>query len=258
MTTTAGADIKLTETWKEQLAEEFSQPYMAELKAFLRQEYQQGKTIYPRGSEYFAALNLTPFPEVKVVILGQDPYHGRGQAHGLCFSVPPGMAPPPSLQNIFRELHDDLGISPPGHGLLQSWAEQGVLLLNSVLTVEHGRAGSHANHGWETFTDRVIERLATGREHLAFVLWGTYAQKKGQFIDRSRHLVLTAPHPSPFSADRGFFGSRPFSKINRYRVELGLAPVRWDLPRLTLPWQAAAAGRMPQPGSGRAAASERL
>lgn len=230
MEQTAADNIKLEASWKGLLNEEFAQPYMRDLKAFLRQELSQRKVVYPRGSEYFAALNLTPFDAVKVVMLGQDPYHGPNQAHGLCFSVRPGVEPPPSLKNIYAELHADLGIQPPQHGFLEPWAEQGVLLLNSVLTVQQSRAGSHANKGWEQFTDRIIAVLNERRENVAFVLWGSYAQRKGQFIDRKRHLVITSPHPSPLSADRGFFGSRPFSRINEYLERTGQTPVDWRLP----------------------------
>jgi uracil-DNA glycosylase len=226
--------IQLDESWKTALADEFTAPYMRDLRSFLEREYASGKVIYPAGREYFQALNLTPLPKVKVVILGQDPYHGPGQAHGLCFSVRPGTPPPPSLVNIFKELKSDLGIAAPNplHGCLESWAHQGVLLLNCVLTVEHGQAGSHAGQGWERFTDRVIEVLNQSRSGLVFVLWGSYAQKKGQFIDRQRHLVLTSAHPSPLSAYRGFFGSKPFSIINEYLISHGQTAIEWQLPSL--------------------------
>jgi uracil-DNA glycosylase len=223
-------DVRLEESWKARLIDEFTKPYMVELKAWLKAEYAAKKTIYPRGTEYFAALDLTPFEHTKVVILGQDPYHGPNQAHGLSFSVKPGVEPPPSLMNMYRELKDDLGIAAPDHGCLEAWARQGVLLLNSVLTVERGRAASHAGKGWETFTDRIISVLNAERQNLAFVLWGTYAQKKGGIIDRKRHLVISAPHPSPLSASRGFFGSKPYSRINRYLTETGQAPIDWRLP----------------------------
>jgi uracil-DNA glycosylase len=222
--------IQLDPSWLEVLGQEFDQPYMAELKAFLQTEKQNGKAIYPPGKHIFNALNSTPFDRVKVVILGQDPYHGPNQAHGLCFSVQPGVVLPPSLRNIYKELQSDLGISPPGHGCLQSWAEQGVLLLNATLTVERGKAGSHQGRGWEQFTDAIIAALNEKRENLVFLLWGSYAQRKGEFIDRQRHLVLEAPHPSPFSANRGFFGCRHFSKANHYLREYGRAPVDWQLP----------------------------
>jgi uracil-DNA glycosylase len=186
--------------------------------------------IFPRGTEYFAALNACPFDRVKVVILGQDPYHGPGQAHGLSFSVRPGVQIPPSLTNIFKEIQSDLGLEPPTHGYLQHWAEQGVLLLNSTLTVEARRAGSHQKKGWENFTDAVIRHLNRERDHLAFVLWGSYAQKKASFVDQTRHLVLKSVHPSPLSAHRGFFGSKHFSKINAYLTEHGQTPIDWSLP----------------------------
>ena len=205
----------MEESWKAHLLPEFNKDYMLQLKAFLKNEADSKKPIYPRGSEFFAALNATPFSQVKVVILGQDPYHGPGQAHGLCFSVRQGVAIPPSLQNIFKELHQDLGLPIPKHGDLTHWAEQGVLLLNATLSVEAGRAGSHQNKGWETFTDAIIHALNRERDCLVFVLWGSYAQKKGAFIDRSKHLVLQGPHPSPLSAHRGFFGSpKPQNPIN--------------------------------------------
>ena len=222
--------IQLEPAWKQILLEEFRHPYMRELKKFLVAEYQAHKTIYPQGSEYFAALNLTPFDEVKVVILGQDPYHGPGQAHGLSFSVRPGIPQPPSLVNIFKELRDDVGFAIPSHGFLESWALQGVLLLNSVLTVEDGRAGSHRNRGWESFTDRVIQLLNERKDHLVFILWGSYAQEKGKLIDTSRHLVLKAVHPSPLSAYRGFFGCRHFSKTNEYLRAQGSPVIDWSLP----------------------------
>lgn len=232
MSDAATGDVKLEASWKAVLADEFAKPYMHELKGFLKQEYGQGKVIYPRGSEYFSALNLTGFDATKVVILGQDPYHGPNQAHGLCFSVKPGVVPPPSLVNIYSELKTDLGVDPPDHGFLEPWARQGVLLLNSVLTVQKAKAGSHANKGWELFTDRIIALLNERRDGLAFVLWGAYAQRKGQLVDRKRHMVIATPHPSPFSADRGFFGSRPFSRINQYLTQQGKAPIDWRLPRL--------------------------
>jgi uracil-DNA glycosylase len=225
------AQIALEEGWKQALAGEFAATYLAELRAFLQGEKAAGRVVYPRGSEIFAAFNGTPFDAVKVVILGQDPYHGPDQAHGLCFSVRPGVAIPPSLQNIYKELQRDLGQAPPAHGFLQSWATQGVLLLNAVLTVQAGNAASHAGRGWERFTDAAIHALAARREHLVFMLWGSYAQKKGAFIDRQHHLVLTAPHPSPLSAHRGFIGCGHFSAANRYLVQHGMAPIDWA-PRL--------------------------
>ena len=226
----SGSPAKLEKSWNQRLGGEFEKDYMKNLKAFLTDEYQKGKRIFPAGDKYFAALNTVPFEKVRVVILGQDPYHGAGQAHGLSFSVPPGVPAPPSLVNIFKELQADLGLPRPSHGTLESWARQGVLLLNAVLTVEEGRAASHQGKGWETFTDAVIRRLAEEREGLIFVLWGSYAQKKGAFIDRDKHLVIESPHPSPLSAHRGFLGSKPFSKINKYLTEHGQTPIDWDLP----------------------------
>lgn len=225
--------VRLEPSWKEHLLPEFSKPYMQKLKSFLRAEAQAKKVIYPRGSEFFAALNHTPFDKVKVVILGQDPYHGVGQAHGLCFSVKPGVDIPPSLVNIYKELKSDLGIRPPSHGHLTHWADQGVLLLNATLSVEANRAGSHQNKGWEEFTDAIIWHLNEEREGIAFVLWGSYAQKKGAFIDSKKHLVLKAPHPSPLSAHRGFFGCKHFSKINEYLKSKGQTPIDWNLPELS-------------------------
>jgi uracil-DNA glycosylase len=223
------SEIALEPSWKNHLLPEFSKPYMQELGQFLRKEKAAKKIIYPKGSEFFAALNATPFENVKVVIIGQDPYHGPRQAHGLCFSVQPGVDIPPSLRNIYAELKNDLGIEPPKHGCLTKWAEQGVLLLNATLSVEAGRAGSHQGRGWEAFTDAVIDRLNREREHLVFVLWGSYAQKKGQFIDTKKHLVLKCVHPSPLSAHRGFFGSKPFSKINAYLIQHHQTPIDWRL-----------------------------
>lgn len=216
------------------LRDEFRQPYMQALREFLASEKQKGRIIYPPGPLIFNALDSTPFEQVKVVILGQDPYHGPGQAHGLCFSVNPGVALPPSLQNIFKELEADLGIASPGHGCLASWAAQGVLLLNAVLTVEAGKAASHEGKGWERFTDRVVEVLNQGRENLVFLLWGSYAQRKGALIDRNRHLVLASPHPSPLSASRGFFGNRHFSRANAYLRNTGEGEIDWRLPPLAV------------------------
>ena len=189
--------------------------------------------IYPPGKQIFSALDQTAFENVKVVILGQDPYHGPGQAHGLCFSVAPGVQKPPSLQNIYKEIERDLGIAPSQNGCLLAWAQQGVLLLNAVLTVEHAQAGSHQGKGWELFTDRIVSLLNEQREHLVFMLWGSYAQKKGAIIDRHRHLVLESPHPSPLSAHRGFFGNKHFSSANRYLTEHGVSPINWQLPDTT-------------------------
>lgn len=222
--------VQLEPTWKTRLAGEFDKAYMNELRDFLKKQVAAKKVIYPRGTEYFAALNLTPFDKVKVVILGQDPYHGPGQAHGLCFSVKPGVVIPPSLVNIYKELKNDLGIEPAKHGYLQSWADQGVLLLNATLSVEAGRAGSHQNKGWEQFTDAIIHRLNEEREGIVFVLWGSYAQKKGAFIDAQKHFVLKGPHPSPLSAHRGFFGCKHFSQINKFLVSRGQQPIDWALP----------------------------
>jgi len=219
-------DVRLEASWKEQLKEEFEKPSFEALTEFVRAEYGK-KKVYPPPACIFQALDLVPFDEVRVVILGQDPYHGPGQAHGLCFSVPEGVPLPPSLRNIFKEIHDDLGLPTPKSGNLRHWAEQGVLLLNATLTVEAGRAGSHQGKGWEEFTDAVIAKLSEGREHLVFLLWGAYAQKKGAQIDRKKHLVLTAPHPSPLSAHNGFFGCRHFSKTNAYLVEHGEKPIAW-------------------------------
>lgn len=225
------AGARLDPEWKQALAGEFAAPYMAQLSNFLEQERAAGKIIYPPGSEIFNALNSTPLSRVKVVILGQDPYHGPGQAHGLCFSVRRGVAPPPSLLNIFRELKTDIGIPQPRHGELTHWAGQGVLLLNSVLTVEAGQPGSHQGRGWETFTDAAIRVLNEQREHLVFLLWGAYAQRKGRIIDPQRHLVLKSVHPSPLSANRGgWFGHHHFAQANRYLQDHGLAPVDWSLP----------------------------
>jgi len=220
-------EIRLEPSWKARLEGEFSLPYMAALRAFLLERKRAGAVIYPPGSLIFNALDSTPFERVKVAILGQDPYHGPGQAHGLCFSVRQGVAPPPSLLNIFRELNEDLGCPPPASGDLQGWADQGVLLLNAVLTVERGRAGAHQGKGWERFTDRIVAELNDGREGVVFMLWGSYALRKGAAIDRRRHLVLTAPHPSPLSAHRGFFGCRHFSKANAWLEKQGRTPIRW-------------------------------
>ena len=223
-------NIKIHPSWHRVLKDEFLKPYMKELREFLRVEKGAGKRIYPPGGQIFNAFNSTPFDQVKVVILGQDPYHGAGQAHGLCFSVMPGVRIPPSLQNIYKELQSDLGIPPAHHGCLQPWAEQGVLLLNATLTVEDSKAGAHQGRGWEQFTDAAIHALAEQREGLVFILWGSYAQKKGAFIDRNKHLILRAPHPSPLSAHRGFFGTKPFSQANQWLVEHGQQPIDWALP----------------------------
>ena len=221
--------VKIHPSWKAHLEAEFQKDYMQSLRGFLKTEYQKGKKIFPKGEEYFAAFEFTPFEKVRVVILGQDPYHGPGQAHGLCFSVQKGVRLPPSLQNIFKELHSDLGIPIPQNGYLEKWAKQGVLLLNAVLTVENGKAASHQGKGWEKFTDEVIRHLNDEREGIVFVLWGSYAQKKGEFIDRKKHYVIESVHPSPLSAFRGFFGSKPFSKINNYLLRRGEKPIDWSL-----------------------------
>tara|TARA_Y100000780_G_scaffold25185_1_gene20897 strand:+ start:550 stop:1245 length:696 start_codon:yes stop_codon:yes gene_type:complete len=224
--------IQLDDSWLGELQGEFEQPYMQQLRSFLQQEKAAGKTIFPPGPQVFNALNSTALDQVRVVIIGQDPYHGPGQAHGLSFSVPPGVRTPPSLQNIFKEIHRDLGFPIPPHGCLQSWAEQGVLLLNAVLTVEQAQAGSHAKRGWERFTSKVIELINAQREHCVFMLWGSYAQRKGEQIDRERHCVLTSVHPSPLSAHRGFIGNGHFSAANDYLVSHGRAPIDWRLPDL--------------------------
>jgi len=222
--------VRLEQSWLDHLGEEFDKDYMRSLRAFLKQQKQMGKEIYPPGDLIFNALNTTPFDKVRVMILGQDPYHGPGQAHGLCFSVLPGVATPPSLGNIYKEIQADLGINPLGHGCLLPWAEQGVLLLNAVLTVEKFKAASHQGKGWEQFTDRVVAVLNEKRENLVFLLWGSYAQKKGQIIDRKRHQVLQSTHPSPLSAHRGFLGCRHFSQTNEYLTRTGQQPIDWALP----------------------------
>ena len=219
-------DVQIEQSWKQHLAPEFEKPYFVKLTKFVRQEYRT-TTCYPPGKLIFNAFNLCPYDKAKVVIIGQDPYHGPGQAHGLCFSVNDGVPFPPSLQNIFKEIQTDLGTPVPQSGNLTRWAEQGVLLLNATLTVRAHQAGSHQGKGWEEFTDAVIRRLNDEREHIVFMLWGAYAQKKGAFIDRTRHCVLTAPHPSPLSADRGFFGCKHFSKANAYFRSKGLAEIEW-------------------------------
>lgn len=219
----------LDPSWLAVLADEFEKPYFKDLSKFLRHETVNGNKVLPDTCDYFAAFNATKFEDVRVVIVGQDPYHGDGQAHGLCFSVQNGVRPPPSLLNIYKELESDLGIPRPTHGNLQKWAQQGVLLLNSVLTVRESEAGSHQKRGWEQFTDRAIHELNDRRENLVFVLWGAYAQKKGAFIDRRRHCVIESVHPSPLSASRGFLGSRPFSKINSYLRDHGATEIDWRL-----------------------------
>lgn len=224
------SEIALHEIWKVPLLPEFNSHYMAALKAFLKAEKAAGKTIYPKGNEWFRALDLTPLDKVRVVILGQDPYHGPGQAHGLCFSVKPGVRPPPSLLNIYKELESDLGVHRPKHGFLEHWANQGVLLLNSVLTVEMAKAASHQGKGWERFTDAIIRLVNDRPAPVVFMLWGAYAQKKAAFVDSSRHLVLKAAHPSPLSAHNGFLGCRHFSQCNAFLQRNGLQPIDWALP----------------------------
>lgn len=219
-------NVQIEETWKEVLLPEFSKDYFIKLTDFVRKEYQEA-TIYPPGKLIFNAFNLCPFNKVKVVIIGQDPYHGPGQAHGLCFSVNDGVPAPPSLVNIFKEINNDLGKPIPQSGNLTRWAEQGVLLLNATLTVRAHQAGSHQRKGWEEFTDAVIRKLAEEKDGLVFILWGAYAQKKGAFIDRNKHLVLTSVHPSPLSAHNGFFGNHHFSRANEYLVRNGKTAIDW-------------------------------
>jgi uracil-DNA glycosylase len=219
-------DVKIEQSWKDCLSEEFDKPYFKQLTDFVRNEYGRGAT-YPPGTLIFNAFNHCPFDRVKVVLLGQDPYHEPGQAHGLCFSVQDGVRFPPSLINIFKEIQSDLGKAVPGSGDLTRWADQGVLLLNATLTVRAHSAGSHQNKGWEAFTDAVIHRLANRRKHIVYILWGSYAQHKGAIIDRTENLVLQSPHPSPLSASRGFFGNKHFSKANAYLLETGQTPVEW-------------------------------
>jgi uracil-DNA glycosylase len=224
--------IKLHESWLAKLENEFSQPYMNALKRFLAAEREAGKVIYPRASEWFHALDATPLDQVRVVILGQDPYHGEGQAHGLCFSVRAGVRPPPSLVNIFKEMKTDLGLEPPHHGHLEAWAQRGVLLLNSVLTVEAHLAASHAGKGWEKFTDAVIAQVNALPHPVVFILWGNYAQRKAAFVDAAKHCVIKSAHPSPLSAHNGFFGSKPFSRTNDFLIGKGIQAVDWKLPDL--------------------------
>jgi len=219
-------DVKIEPSWKKALAEEFEKPYFRELADFVKKEYKSG-AVYPPPRLLFSAFNLCPFDKVRVVILGQDPYPGKGQAHGLCFSVPEGVPAPPSLQNIYKEIAADLGAPPPASGNLEHWAKQGVLLLNTTLTVRAGKPASHFGKGWERFTDAVIKKLSDEKEGLVFLLWGRHAKEKGKVIDRSKHLVLEAAHPSPFSAASGFFGCKHFSKTNDYLVAHGKKPVQW-------------------------------
>ncbi|WP_267222045.1 uracil-DNA glycosylase [Dyella silvae] len=222
--------IKLEPSWKARIGDYLMRPDMQALGEFLRAEKQAGKVVYPPGPEIFSAFDHTPFDDVRVVILGQDPYHGPNQAHGLCFSVRPGVPAPPSLQNIFKEIHRDLGLRAPDHGCLTPWADRGVLLLNAVLTVQQSMAASHQGKGWEGFTDAAIDALNREREGLIFMLWGSYAQKKGQLIDSQRHCVLRSVHPSPLSAHRGFIGCGHFSAANRYLESRGVTPIDWSLP----------------------------
>ncbi len=224
-------NVKLEESWKQVLKDEFGKPYFAQLKQFLVQEKRSGMKVFPPGKFIFNAFDTTPFDNVKVVMLGQDPYHGPGQAHGLCFSVMPGVAIPPSLRNIYKELSEDplIQFTIPNHGYLQKWAEQGVLLLNATLTVRAHQAGAHQNKGWETFTDAAIRALNDQKTGLVFMLWGSYAQRKGNIINRSRHHVLTAPHPSPLSAHRGFFGCRHFSQCDDLLRQHGKEPIQWQV-----------------------------
>ncbi|WP_045860513.1 uracil-DNA glycosylase [Teredinibacter purpureus] len=222
------AGLKLHSSWRDVIGDEFDKPYMRQLNQFLEKETQAGKTLFPPADLIFNALNATRFSDIKVVILGQDPYHGPGQAHGLCFSVLPSVRIPPSLRNIFKELAQDIDLPMPTEGCLQAWAEQGVLLLNATLTVEGGQAGSHQRKGWETFTDAVINAVNIHKKNVVFLLWGSYAHKKGQYIDSARHYILTSPHPSPLSAHRGFFGNNHFSKTNVYLASLGLSPIDWS------------------------------
>lgn len=222
--------MQFDKSWQPHLLDAQTKALLQELDVFLSSEEKKGKTIYPARENIFAALNVTAFENVKVVILGQDPYHGPGQAHGLSFSVPRGVKLPPSLQNIYKELSSDLSIPQPQHGNLLSWAKQGVLLLNTTLTVEAGLAGSHHGHGWELFTDKIIQTLSEKKEHLVFILWGSPAQKKAQSVDEKKHLLLKSVHPSPLSSYRGFFGSKPFSKTNHYLASHGITPIDWQIP----------------------------
>ena len=222
-------NVKIEDSWKSVLKNEFTKPYFLEAVTFLKTEKALGKIIYPPGSLIFNAFNTTPFSQVKVVLLGQDPYHGKGQAHGLSFSVPEGVKPPPSLMNIFKELHDDIGMPFPSHGNLTKWAAQGVLLLNASLSVRDNEPMSHSAIGWTLFTDAVISKISAEKKNVVFLLWGKYAQQKQELIDETKHLVLKAAHPSPFSAYSGFFGCRHFSKTNEYLVQNGIDPIDWSL-----------------------------
>ncbi len=221
--------IQIENSWKEALSEEFDKDYFGNIVSFLKQEKAKGKTIFPPGAEIFSAFNTTPFSNVKVVILGQDPYHGEGQAHGLCFSVKPGVKAPPSLVNIYKELQTDLDLAIPNHGYLQSWAKQGVFMINAMLTVEAHKPASHSKIGWNHFTDSAIKKLSDERKNLVFILWGNFAKQKSSLIDSSKHLVLTAAHPSPFSAYNGFFGCKHFSQTNEYLKSVGKEPINWQV-----------------------------
>lgn len=223
-------DVKIEPSWKERLKDEFSKPYFQQISLHIKTEKSQGKTIYPPGSLIFNAFDSTPFNKVKVVILGQDPYHGAGQAHGLCFSVQNGVPPPPSLINIFKELKDDIGVAIPNHGNLTHWTSQGVFLLNASLTVRAGEPMSHSKIGWADFTDAVIKKISAEKEHVVFMLWGKFAQEKRVLINESKHCILRSVHPSPLSASGGFFGCKHFSKANEYLISKGIDPVDWSLP----------------------------
>lgn len=222
-------EVAIEPSWKKELEAEFKKPYFESLVHHLKTEKQAGKTIYPAGKNIFNAFNITPFDKVKVLLLGQDPYHGPGQAHGLCFSVQKGVPPPPSLVNIYKELHDDLGIAVPRTGDLTKWAQQGVFMLNASLTVRAGEPMSHAKIGWATFTDAVIKKVSEDKEHVVFILWGKFAQEKAILIDASKHCIIKSAHPSPLSAHNGFFKSKPFSKANEYLVAHGIDPIDWSI-----------------------------
>jgi uracil-DNA glycosylase len=222
-------NVNMEESWKKVLASEFEKPYFTQLVQFLRQEKQAGKVIYPPGPDIFSAFSHTPFSKVKVLLLGQDPYHGAGQAHGLCFSVRKGIKPPPSLQNIYKELQQDVGFNPPTHGELTKWAEQGVFMLNASLTVEEGKPMSHSQIGWALFTDHIIELLSREKKGLVFLLWGRFAQEKAKLINEQQHCILKAAHPSPFSAYNGFFGCKHFSQTNDYLISHGHPPIDWQI-----------------------------
>lgn len=223
------ADVQIDPSWKKVLAEEFTKPYFAEIKNLLKKEKEDGQRIYPPGPLIFNAFNLTPFDNVKVVVLGQDPYHGKGQAHGLCFSVPNGITPPPSLINIFKEIQTDLNITPPHHGNLEAWAKRGVFLLNAMLTVRANQPASHQGIGWQQFTDKVIQTISDRKRNVVFMLWGKFAMSKSPLIDPLKHLILTAAHPSPYSASAGFFGCGHFSQANQYLQRNGIPPIDWKL-----------------------------